>query len=153
MIRITKQADYGILLLSHFARMREGRTSTARDLALDTGLGPAMVTKILKMLVHRGLLVSHRGAKGGYALARAPSEVTIGEIIAALEGPVAITSCTTPPVGGCSILARCTVKGSWRRINDALREALDRVTLADMTCPVADPVHPFRHEEPAAQPV
>ena len=142
MIRITKQADYGILLLSLFARGHGGRISTARDLAAETRIGLPMVSKILKLLVRAKLLASHRGVKGGYELTRDPGAITVREIIDALDGPVSITECAHDG-GGCAVEPYCSVRQPWRRINDAIRGALDRVTLAEMTCPVADPVGAF----------
>lgn len=145
MIRITKQADYGILLLSCFARRHGGQVSTARDVARETGIGLPMVSKILKILVHAGLLSSHRGVKGGYELAREPGGITIGDIIAALDGPVSITECASAD-SDCAVEESCPVRKPWNRINEVIREALDRVTLAEMTCPVADPVAAFAGE-------
>jgi FeS assembly SUF system regulator len=139
MIRITKQTDYGIVLLSLFARGHGGRIYTARDLANEARIGLPMVSKILKLLVHAGLLVSQRGVKGGYHLARDPGRITIADILAALEGPVALTECSSDS-SDCQVESSCPVRKPWTRINDAIREALERVTLAEMTCPVADPV-------------
>ncbi len=152
MIRITKQADYGILLLSLFAKVRGGRSYSARDLALETGLGLAMVARVLKLLVHAGLLVSHRGVRGGFELAKHPADIPVRSIIEALEGPISITSCATESPADCGVEHHCTVRTSWQRLNDAVREALDRVTLAEMTCPAADPVGAFARERTLAPP-
>ena len=84
MLRISKLTDYGIVLLAHFAE-RPGETCTARELAQATALPFPVVGKVLKSLASRGLLISHRGAKGGYTLARAPGEISVVEIIEALR--------------------------------------------------------------------
>jgi FeS assembly SUF system regulator len=145
MIRISRQADYGILLLGHFAKGTEGITLSSRELASRTRLALPMVSKVLKMLARGGLLESHRGVKGGYRLSRRPNAITVGEIIEILDGPISVTECSPsePSPSECAQESFCPVRGSWRRLNDAIRDALDRVTLAEMTCPVADPVGSF----------
>jgi FeS assembly SUF system regulator len=137
MIRITKQTDYGILLLTHLASNLE-RQLNAPELAAETRLPLPMVSKILKLLVREGLLVSHRGVKGGYTLARNPEQVRMAEIIAALEGPIAITECIDVD-SGCSHQSLCPVRGNWQRINDAVRHALEGITLAEMVHPLSEP--------------
>jgi len=90
-----------------------------------------MVGKILKILTREGLLVSHRGAKGGYGLARPPGDITVAEMIRALEGPVALTECGFAP-GRCEHEGVCSVRSPWERINQAIGETLEQVSLADL---------------------
>ena len=130
MIRITKQTDYGIVLLTHLAVTPE-RQINAPELAGETRLPLPMVSKILKLLVREGVLVSHRGVKGGYGLARLPEEISMAEVITALEGPIAITECVDEN-SGCTHEPFCSVRGRWHRINTALRVALEGITLAEM---------------------
>jgi FeS assembly SUF system regulator len=130
MIRITKQTDYGIVLLTHMAATPE-RRANAPELATETRLPLPMVSKILKLLVREGVLLSHRGVKGGYGLGRSPEEISMAEVITALEGPIAITECVDDH-SGCSHEAFCGVRGRWQRINTALRETLEGITLAEM---------------------
>lgn len=134
MIRITKQTDYGIVLLTHLATEPE-RKYNAPDLASETGLPLPMVSKILKLLARDGLLLSHRGVKGGYGLARAPEGISMAEIIGALEGPISMTECIDDE-GGCSHQPMCQVRGNWQRINEAVRGALEGITLAEMAHPM-----------------
>jgi len=138
MIRITKQTDYGIVLLTHLAA-QPLRHLNAPELASETQLPLPMVSKILKVLVREGLLLSNRGVKGGYSLARRPDEITMAEIIAALEGPIAITECIEVS-SDCSHEQLCPVRSNWQRINAAVREALDGITLAEMAMPLS-PAH------------
>jgi FeS assembly SUF system regulator len=135
MIRITKQTDYGIVLLTHLAA-QPLRHVNAPELAGETQLPVPMVSKILKVLVREGLLLSNRGVKGGYSLARRPDEITMAEIIAALEGPIALTECIVVS-SDCSHEQLCPVRSNWQRINDAVREALDGITLAEMATPLS----------------
>jgi Rrf2 family protein len=90
------------------------------------------VSKILKLLVRQGLLVSHRGVKGGYSLARPAAEMHAAEILRALEGAVALTVCIEGSPGECDREHFCSVRGPWQRINKAVFEALAGVTLADL---------------------
>lgn len=137
MIRITKQTDYGIVLLTHLAAQPE-RHLNAPELAAETQLPVPMVSKILKLLVREGILLSHRGVKGGYSLARLPQEISMAEIIAALEGPIAITECIDVS-SDCSHERLCPVRSNWQRINAAVRGALEGITLAEMTSSVPHP--------------
>lgn len=135
MIRITKQTDYGIVLLTHMASHAD-RQHNAPDLAAEAHLPLPMVSKILKLLTREGVLESHRGVKGGYSLARSPQAISMAEIVAALEGPIAITECIDEE-GDCAHERLCPVRSNWHRINQALRAALEEITLAEMTQPFA----------------
>lgn len=135
MLRITKQTDYGIVLLTHMAAAPE-RWATAPELAIEASLPAPMVAKILKILAREGLLVSHRGAAGGYSLARLPEDISVAQVITALEGPIAVTECTDSEPGLCHQEDSCPVRGNWNRINQAIREALQGISLAEMTLPV-----------------
>ena len=135
MIRITKTTDYGIVLMTQMAS-RPGDRFSAPDLAEDAQLPLPMVSKILKTLTREGLLESHRGVNGGYALARGPRDIAVSEIIAALEGPIAITECVDDSPGECSQEAVCPVRSNWQLINRAIRRALDDIRLSDMARPL-----------------
>src|SRR5437868_6650848 len=95
MVRLGKLTDYGMLLMSCFARSQPGTLRSARDLAEEARLPLPTVSKLLKELLHSGLLVSHRGFQGGYSLAKDPAEISLAEIVSALEGPIALTECST----------------------------------------------------------
>ncbi len=138
MLRITKQTDYGIVLLTHMANDPE-RLVNAAELAQETSLPQPMVAKILKLLARAAILESHRGVNGGYCLARPPEEMAVSEVITALEGQIAITECTDDTEGLCSQEQVCQVRSNWNRINLAIHEALDRISLAEMTGPVRVP--------------
>lgn len=143
MFRMAKLTDYGILLLTEFARNAHGNARTARELALDTRLPLPTVGKILKTLVHQGLLVSHRGIRGGYQLARRPEEISVADIITALEGPVAITECNSPTPGICEHEEDCSLRANWSLINRSVTAALETVTLAQMAKPFVPRLWPL----------
>ena len=138
MLRMTKQTDYGIVLMTHLAQDPR-RHHSAPELASELRIPLPMVSKILKLLARHGLLVSHRGVRGGYSLARSPEEISVADLIAALEGPIAVTECIEEAhlgfPGDCSRESFCAVRANWQRINGAVRQALDSITLADMTRP------------------
>ena len=131
-IRLTRITDYGIVLMSYFARERDPIMHSARDVSQAARLPLPTVNKILKILTRKGLLVSHRGVKGGYSLARKPEEISMADIITATEGPVAITLCTTSFPGNCSQEQVCPIHGNWQKINGAIRQALESVSLSEM---------------------
>jgi len=135
MLRVTKLADYGIVMLTHVAS-RGGATHNARDIASEVRLPLPVVSKVLKQLVREGLLVSQRGTKGGYGLARGPEQITVAQIIRALEGPIAVTQCTDKVRGDCDIETKCPVRTNWFLINRAIHGALEKITLAEMTQPL-----------------
>ncbi len=142
MFRLGRLTDYGIVLLAHLAREDDRARAAseapsaqnARELAARVELPVPVVSKILKMLVRAGLLESRRGSKGGYALAHRPEEISVGEMIAALEGPLALTQCAVDP-GACEHGSNCAVSSPWQVINQVVEYALAGVTLADLINP------------------
>ena len=149
MLRVTKLADYGIVMLTYFAAYGQS-THNARDIAGVVRLPLPVVSKILKALARDGLLMSQRGTKGGYGLARRPEEITVADIIRALEGPIAVTECTDKVKGDCELEVRCPVRTNWHRINQAILEALERITLAEMTQSLHEPL--VNLQAPSGQP-
>lgn len=138
MLRVGKLTDYGTVVMTHLARdPRELRSAT--EIAVELGLTLPTVSKILKALVQDGLLVSHRGAKGGYSLAISPERISVARIIAAIEGPIALTECSHT-AGECDQEPQCSIRSNWQRINRAVHDALERVTLAEL----ARPAQPIR---------
>jgi FeS assembly SUF system regulator len=133
MLRISKIADYGIVLTTRMARVAGGHPRAVRDLAAETGIPQPTASKVLKGLARQGLVESHRGAHGGYRLARTAEQISVADVISALEGPIAVTECTSSVESGqCDHEGVCEVQVSWQQINAAVRGALASVTLADM---------------------
>jgi FeS assembly SUF system regulator len=129
-LRISRLTDYGTVVLGQLARNSALRTSAA-EVAASTGLGLPTVSKILKSLAKANLVVSTRGAHGGYHLARDPALISAAEVIDALEGPVSITECSATD-SHCDFEAVCHVGNAWQRINVAIRRALDDISLKDL---------------------
>ena len=138
MTLLSRKADYAMLIVSYLHARPEG--GNARAIAERFGLSRPFVANILKELCHRGYVVSHRGVKGGYRIAREPARITIEEIIRALEGPIAITECIE---GGsdCEIEGTCPVRTNWQRINAAVKDALAAIPLSEMAAQVAFASH------------
>ena len=139
MLRVTKLADYGIVMLTYFARHQD-KTFNAKDIAKVVQLPLPVVSKVLKLLAREGVLVSHRGTKGGYGLALPPERITVAAIIRALEGPIAVTECTDTLRSGCGIETGCPVRTNWHLINQAIHRALEGISLAEMTQPLRSSV-------------
>ncbi len=135
MIRLSRLADYGVVLMTHIAGDAE-RPCAAHAVAAATRIPEPTVSKVLKALSRHGLLESHRGVNGGYTLARAPSEISVTAIIAAVDGPIAMTDCLDADGVACSLETFCPTRGSWLKINNAIRRALADITLADMVEPI-----------------
>jgi FeS assembly SUF system regulator len=128
MLRITKITDYGFILLAHMANQDQDLLHNAKDLSAAIGIPLPTVSKVLKILTQGGVLQSHQGSKGGYSLSRPAKEITAAEIIEAVEGPVAITDCSSAE--GCQ--RNCAVSPSWQQVNGAVIGALQELKLADM---------------------
>jgi FeS assembly SUF system regulator len=132
MLRMSRITDYGIVLLTHLAAGAPGRVFNARELAEATHLPAPVVSKILKELTREGFLVSQRGIKGGYSLARPAREIAVVAVIDALEGPMSLTECGS---GACEREASCQVRAPWQRINRVVRQSLEDVRLSDLVAP------------------
>jgi FeS assembly SUF system regulator len=136
MVRLDKLTDYGLVLLACIARSSDVALRTARNLAAESGLPQPTVSRLLQDLLKGGLLVSHRGIRGGYALAKAPREISVASVITALEGPVTLTVCSSGVAGQCDLEPNCAIKSNQRVINNAVRAVLEQLTLADMMQPL-----------------
>jgi FeS assembly SUF system regulator len=136
MIRLAKLTDYGLLLMTSMARKGKTSVHNARDLALLTQLPLPTATKVLKQLLQSGLLVSHRGINGGYSLAKEPADISLAEVIAAIEGPIALTECSTDVTGLCDLERSCPIKTNQRVISEIVRGALQKVMLSDLAQPL-----------------
>jgi len=136
MIRLGKLTDYGLVLMTHMAQNSDRSLHTARALAVESRLPLPTVSRLLKELLQSGLLVSYRGIKGGYSLARKPREISVAEIIAALEGAIALTECSTDISGLCDLEPCCPIKNNQRIISQAVRGALENLMLSDLSQPL-----------------
>jgi Rrf2 family protein len=130
MLRLTKKADYGLMALKYLAEQTDGAHS-AKDIAEAYHIPPQLLAKILQTLAKGGLLVSHAGTNGGYALARPASEISAFEVIRTIDGPLFITSCITIH-GACDLTSTCTIKEPLRKVNDSIKDLLSGIHISDL---------------------
>ena len=129
MLRLSRLTDYAVVALVRLAAADGVETSPG--IAAAIGIPEPTVAKVLKALAGRGLVISTRGARGGYRLARPLAGIAVAEVIMAIDGPIALTSCVDGGVS-CESQSLCPVAGRWDPVNDAIRDALTGITLADM---------------------
>ncbi|CAN5425943.1 Rrf2 family transcriptional regulator [soil metagenome] len=152
MLRLTKKADYGLMALKYLAEQTilhapdAGSSPTAlafsaKDVAEAYHIPPQLLAKILQTLAKAGLLVSHAGTNGGYALARPAADITAFEVIRAIDGPLFITSCITIH-GTCDLAGHCTIKEPLRKVNDSIKDLLNGIKIADL---IEAPDHEHEH--------
>lgn len=135
MLRLSKMADYGTVVMTAMIRDAQ-RSRSAPEIAAAIQVPVPTVSKILKILARGGLLVSLRGAKGGYLLARPAERISLADIIHAMDGPIGMTECSVTP-GLCVQETGCAVRANWQRINQAVIGVLQNITLAEMINPVS----------------
>ena len=131
MLRLTKKADYGLMALKYLAEQADNGAQSAKDIAEAYHIPPQLLAKILQTLAKAGLLVSHAGTHGGYALARNAREISAFEVIRAIDGPLFITSCITIH-GTCDLAGHCTIKEPLRKVNDSITSLLSGIRIADL---------------------
>jgi Rrf2 family protein len=137
MLRLTKKADYGLMALKYLAEQpgqaggQGSESRSAKDIAEAYHIPPPLLAKILQTLTRAGLLVSHAGTNGGYALARPATDISAFEVIRAIDGPLFITSCITIH-GACDLAGTCTIKEPLRKVNDSIKELLSGIRVSDL---------------------
>lgn len=132
-MKLSRLTDYAIIIMAAFAR-RGDMSFSAQVISGTTGLPLSTVSKLLKKLMKYRLLTSTQGAKGGYKLARSPSDITVADIIVAIDGPIEMTLCAGTE-SDCSLESSCAVKFGLKRINNIILQELRKVTLAEIIRP------------------
>src|SRR3970282_1557087 len=123
MLRFTKRADYGLMAIHYIAIHDDLGAVNAKRIAEEFAIPQELLAKILQRLAKQGLIVSHNGPRGGYVLTRRPAEITIGEVIRALEGPISIVSCLEED-SDCPQMERCSLRRAVRKIQAGIRQRL-----------------------------
>jgi FeS assembly SUF system regulator len=129
-LRLSKLTDYAVVVLVRLAQTEGVQTSPG--IASGIGVPEPTVAKVLKILAAGGLVTSQRGARGGYRLSRPLASIPIADVIAAVEGPIALTACVDGGTGHCEAEHLCPVRGRWDPVNHAIQQALTMITVADM---------------------
>jgi Rrf2 family protein len=141
MLKLTKKADYGLMALKFLAEHPETPAFSAKDLADAYGIPAQLLAKILQRLTKTGLLRSHAGMNGGYALAREARTISAYEVIHSIDGPFFITSCTKG-AKSCELTPNCTIKEPLARVNETIAGVLKSISIQDLA----------EHEPAAAKP-
>lgn len=131
MLKLTKKADYGLMALKYLAEHPETPAQSAKDIADAYGIPAQLLAKILQRLTKTGMLRSHAGMNGGYALSRDPRQISAFEVIHAIDGPLFITSCTKG-ANGCELTTNCTIKEPLARVNDTIAGVLKSISIHDL---------------------
>ncbi len=129
-MQITRQADYAVRAVLHLARNGEQRTATS-TIAEEQRIPPSFLAKIVSQLSIAGLLHTSRGARGGVTLARNPKEITLLEVIEAIDGPIQLNECVSDN-GACSFEDNCPLRPVWCEAQDELINRLKGTNFADM---------------------
>lgn len=130
--------DYAVVVATQLAARDEAHS--VRELGDLTRIPQPTVSKVLKALAKAGVVKATRGARGGYALAKGPRQTNVAEVIAALEGPIAVTECTDESSDACVHEPSCGVRTNWQRINLAVQRALEAISLAEMAASSPSPL-------------
>jgi Rrf2 family protein len=131
MLRFTKRADYGLMAIHYIAVHDDLGAVSAKRIAEEFSIPQELMAKILQRLAKERLIVSQNGPKGGYVLTRRPAEISLGEVIRALEGPISIVSCLEDDE--CPQMERCSLRRPVKKIQVAITQMLDSMTLAELT--------------------
>src|SRR6266699_3563651 len=133
---LTAKGKYGLKALVHLASLEPGETTQALDIAGNNNIPKKFLDAILGDLRNAGIVFSKKGPGGGYALARAPSDIKVGHVIRTLDGPLAPIACASrtayQPCRDCVDVKTCTVRLTMGKVRDAIAEILDQTTVADM---------------------
>ena len=134
MFKLNRMTDYAFAVLAHLAEV-PGGTDSARGASEATDLPMPTVSKLLKLLAAAELVRAERGARGGYRLARSPVRIKVADVIAAIDGPVALTDCAAASPS-CERVSSCRLRPNWLRIDAAIHQALSDISLEDMSRPL-----------------
>jgi Rrf2 family protein len=138
MLRLSKKTDYALMAMKHLAQRSDQGSSSAREIAEQYDIPIELLAKVLQRLVRRGLLESHQGTRGGYRLARAATQITVADVIQAIDGPVTVTACSTDD-RTCEQFARCNVRDPLQRVRERILTALGDCTIAELASDVVPP--------------
>ncbi len=131
MLRLSKKADYALIAMKHLAVSGDRVSSSAREIAEQYDIPIELLAKVLQRLVRRGLLASQQGTRGGYQLARQPSQISVADVIQAIDGPVAVTACSTDEAT-CDQFAKCNVRDPLWKVRERILRALAECTIAEL---------------------
>jgi len=135
MLRLSKKADYALIAMKHLTLHSDRGAASAREIAEQYDIPIELMAKVLQRLVRGGLLASHHGTRGGYLLARGATQISVADVIQAIEGPVNVTACSTED-GQCDQYAKCNVRDPLWRVRERILAALGECTIAELAADV-----------------
>jgi len=146
MLALTKKTGYGLIAMSHLAKLRDGELSCAREIAEKFGVPAALLMNVLKRLSAAGYVESVRGAHGGYRLARKPENINLADVVTVMEGPIRLAECVRGGANGrrtCrpAVMASCPIADPVHRVQRKLSDFLQTVTLAEIAEPPVELVN------------
>jgi FeS assembly SUF system regulator len=136
-MRLSNLADYAVVIMSAAARAGDGARVSATTLSAKTGIPLPTTQKLLGRLASAGLFRSARGGGGGFVLTRPAAEISLADVVEAVEGPIAMTSCVNEHRHDCALETACQVRPHWGPVNNAIRGALAQVTISELSSPFA----------------
>lgn len=145
MLRLSKKADYALMAMKHLALRGDLGSSSAREIAEQYDIPIELMAKVLQRLVRGGLLASHQGTRGGYQLARVPVLISVADVIQAIDGPVAVTACSSSDDGSCEQFSKCNVRDPLWKVRARILSALGECTIAELAAepaPIGQTSHP-----------
>ncbi len=131
MLRLSKKTDYALIALKDLASNRRGAASSAREIAARYNVPVELMAKVLQRLARHGLLASLQGTRGGYRLARSPAQISVADVIEAIDGPVAVTACSDVDESCCQY-STCNVRNPLWRLQDRIERTLAEFTIAEL---------------------
>jgi Rrf2 family protein len=141
MLRLSKRADYALIAMKHLALRGDRESSSAREIAESYDIPIELMAKVLQRLVRGGLLASQQGTRGGYQLGRRATQISVADVIQAIDGPVTVTACTTDE-GQCEQFSKCNVRDPLWRVRERILAALGECTIAELAAdPPLAPAH------------
>ena len=135
-MQITRQADYAVRAVLHLAQMKDGERAATSMVAKDQRIPPSFLAKIISQLSIAGLLHTSRGARGGVTLARQPKDITLLEVVEAIDGPIQLNECVTD-AGACAFDGNCPIRSVWCEAQDELVTRLKSTNFAQLIAQTA----------------
>ena len=144
MLRLSKKADYALMATKHLATRPDAASASAREIAQAYDIPLELLAKVLQRLVRARLMVSVQGTRGGYRLARPPHAITVADVIQAVDGPVAVTACSTDD-HRCDQYSKCSIRDPLSKIKNRILDALTTVSVQEMAAESEAPAVPQTH--------
>ena len=133
MLRLSKKIDYGLMAISHIAHQENAEIVNTKRIAEEYSIPVELLAKILQTLAKKGLIISLNGPKGGYVLAKSPKEITVGQVIKAIDGPIDLVDCFRDGRNDCEQISHCSVRMPIKKIQMSITRLLDSMTIEQIT--------------------